>query len=75
MVTAAITTFFSHTQFKRHLKVFYVRLKKKAIKLKAALLVIYLFQDDDEAGSRWKTVGHHHIRRQESQTQTLVEQE
>lgn len=34
----------------------------------------YLLQNDNEAGSRWQTVGHHHIHRQESQAQTLVEQ-
>lgn len=39
------------------------------------MLVLYLFQDDDEAGCRWQTVGHHHICWQESQTQSLVEQE
>lgn len=36
--------------------------------------VTYLFHDDDEAGSRWQTVGYHYIRRQESQTKHLVEQ-
>ena len=45
------------------------------IKLKAATLVIYLLQDDDEARCRWHTVGHHHICGQESQAQSLVEQE
>ncbi len=45
------------------------------LKVETATLVIYLFQDDDEAGCRWQTVGHYHIRRQESQTQSLVEQE
>lgn len=40
-----------------------------------ALLVIYLFQDDDEARCRWQTVSHNYICRQETQTQSLVEQE
>lgn len=43
--------------------------------IKLAMLVIYLFQDDDEAGCRWQTVSHHHICRQESQTQGLIKQE
>lgn len=34
----------------------------------------YLLQNDDEAGSRWQTVGHRHIHWQECQAQTLVEQ-
>lgn len=37
-------------------------------------VVTYLFHDDDEARSRWQTVAHHDIRRQEPQTKHLVEQ-
>lgn len=40
-----------------------------------ALLVIYLLQDDDEARCRRQAVSHDHICRQETQTQSLVEQE
>lgn len=34
----------------------------------------YLLQNNDEAGSRWQTVGYRHIHWQEAQAQTLVEQ-
>lgn len=37
--------------------------------------VIYLFQDDDEAGCGREAVGHHHVRRQESHSHSLVEEE
>lgn len=33
-----------------------------------------LFHDDDEAGSRWQTVGHYDVGGQESQSKELVEQ-
>lgn len=49
----------------------YIFLNKKNIH---GNVVTYLFHDDDEARSRWQTVGHNYICRQEPQTKHLVEQ-
>lgn len=48
--------------------------QKKNPKMPCGPVTSYLLQNDDEARSRWQSVGYHHIHWQESQAQTLVEQ-